>query len=76
MDPKEIKELRESLGLTKQEFATQLDCSVFTVTGWEMGKRKPSRAFQTILAGMKGKSKVNKTISLRAGETLIVKGVK
>ncbi len=42
-----IVELRERLGLTQQEFATRLDCSVSTISGWESGRGSPpSKKFQ------------------------------
>lgn len=37
----EIKELRESMGLTQQDFATLIPVKLSTVQTWESGKFKP-----------------------------------
>lgn len=37
----EIKELRESMGLTQQDFATLIPVKLSTVQTWESGKFSP-----------------------------------
>jgi DNA-binding transcriptional regulator YiaG len=37
-----IKELRNSLGLSQQQFAQKLGVGLMTVSRWERGKSKPS----------------------------------
>ena len=41
-DPARIRELRESLRLTQEEFARELGVSFTTVSRWENGHGKPS----------------------------------
>lgn len=41
MTPERIRECRETLGLSKQEFATKLGISLATVYRWENGETKP-----------------------------------
>lgn len=38
-----VKEIRQSLGLTQEEFAHQLGVTLCTVSRWETGKTTPSR---------------------------------
>jgi len=45
MDAKEIKELRQNLGLTQKEMAKALGCSINSVEHYEQGFRKPSKLF-------------------------------
>jgi len=42
MDKKEIKRLREMMGLSQQKFATKLGVGIVTVNRWESGKTIPS----------------------------------
>lgn len=37
-----IKELRESLGMTQEQFAREIGVSFSTVSRWETGRGKPS----------------------------------
>lgn len=41
-DPARIRELREALRLTQEEFARELGVSFTTVSRWENGHGKPS----------------------------------
>ena len=41
MNGKKIRELREAMDLSQQQFAVELDVSVQTVYRWEAGKSKP-----------------------------------
>jgi DNA-binding transcriptional regulator YiaG len=41
MTGKEIKELRQKLGLSQQAFATKVGVSMTSVSHWEVGKSKP-----------------------------------
>jgi len=43
MTPKEIKAIRERLGLTQKEFATRLKLDAITISRWERGEQRPSR---------------------------------
>jgi DNA-binding transcriptional regulator YiaG len=45
MKPEEIKEIRESIGITQEKFASLLGTTVCTVNRWENGKTKPSRLY-------------------------------
>lgn len=39
----EIKQLREALGMSREELAQKLGVSYFSVARWEIEKTKPSR---------------------------------
>ena len=39
---KDIKELREALGMTQEEFAREVGVSFSTVSRWETGRGQPS----------------------------------
>lgn len=56
MLPKEIRQLREKLGMTVQEFANTLGCSEASVYRWESGKREPYRANRRELINLQKKS--------------------
>ena len=45
MTPQEVKQLRESLGLTQLEFANKLETTPVTVCKWEKDVCKPSKLF-------------------------------
>lgn len=45
-DSHRIRSLRETLGLTQEEFARELGVSFTTVSRWENGHGKPSRLAQ------------------------------
>jgi putative transcriptional regulator len=45
----EIKEIRESTGLSRETFALYLNVSSSTVGGWEKGKHQPSGAALKLL---------------------------
>lgn len=42
MGPKEIKQVREAMGLTQAEFATRLGVTASALESWEQGRRRPS----------------------------------
>lgn len=42
MNKKEIKQLRQSLGLTQKELAARVRVDAVTVSRWERGQQKPS----------------------------------
>jgi len=45
MTPQEVKNLRESLGLTQLELANKLETTPVTVCKWENAVCKPSKLF-------------------------------
>jgi len=45
-----IKELRKSLNLTQEEFASLLGATTKTIHRWETGKNKPSKMAKVLLA--------------------------
>ena len=53
----EIRKLRETLGLTQEEFAKKLGADRVTIARWESGKSKPtglySRALEKLQATVK-----------------------
>lgn len=52
-----VRELRDRLGLTQEDFARALGMSVSTVCRWEKGQSKPSKlAYMSIVraAGLRG----------------------
>jgi DNA-binding transcriptional regulator YiaG len=42
MRSEEIKQLRKSMRMSQQAFATELGIGIATVSRWELGKCKPS----------------------------------
>jgi DNA-binding transcriptional regulator YiaG len=57
MDKEEIKELRNILGLSQQEFANKIGVGIATITRWEIGKCKPSRMANRKLIAIKHRTK-------------------
>lgn len=56
MQAKEVKEIRESLGLTQEKFAQLLNVTTGTINRWEKGVSKPSPlAIEKIESCMKKK---------------------
>ncbi len=45
MTPEEIQEIRRSLCVSQEKFASLLGTTVVTVNRWENGKTKPSRLY-------------------------------
>ncbi len=44
-----VKETRQKMGLTQQEFAYRLGVAVSTVARWESGDKTPSRMARTLI---------------------------
>jgi len=42
----EIREIRESMGLSPEQFSRLLNCSFMTIYNWENGSNKPSPIFR------------------------------
>jgi len=57
--PKEIKRLREDLGLTQERLARELDISFSTVNRWENGKSCPKGLFLKALKELRSQTKSN-----------------
>lgn len=53
MTQQEIKELRESLGLSQSGLAKLLGCTQAAISQWEDNERKPDRYFQHMLRELK-----------------------
>lgn len=49
MNGTQVKELREKLSLSREQFARRLGISFFTVWRWENGKQKPSPMAEELL---------------------------
>ena len=43
MDKDTIRQIREALGLTQEDFAHKIGATSITVSRWERGKARPSR---------------------------------
>jgi putative transcriptional regulator len=52
MGRKEIKQARESLEMTQEEFAEKIGVSVQTVRSWEQGFRKPGALSLALLGAL------------------------
>ena len=52
MTQDEIRQLRQKLGLTQEEFARRLGVSWNTIARWETGTRKPGKFAQIVLRQM------------------------
>lgn len=59
----EIKQLREDLGMSREDLAQKLGVSYFSIARWESGKTKPSRlalrALEDLEKRVKSKKKLN-----------------
>lgn len=55
MKPERVKEIREAMGLTQEDFAHKLGTSVSTVNRWENGKNRPGRMATRLLEMMADK---------------------
>lgn len=49
MNGLQVKEIRDRLNISREEFARRLGISFFTVLRWEKGKRNPSPMAQKLL---------------------------
>jgi putative transcriptional regulator len=49
VEPSEIAQARQSIGLSQAEFATALHISRRTLQEWEQGRRSPSGAAQALI---------------------------
>lgn len=49
MTAREVREIRESLGLTPAAFSRRLNVEESTVCRWENGQRSVSKPYQTII---------------------------
>ena len=58
--PKIVKQLRERLGLTQEQFAQKVGVTFSTVNHWENGKRTPQPFLVRRLVEMKEESDVKK----------------
>jgi DNA-binding transcriptional regulator YiaG len=56
MEAKEIKALRESLGISQQEMSTRLGVSLMTISRWERGISIPSNLAGEKLQALKAKT--------------------
>lgn len=45
----QIRAARERLGMSRDELAAKLGCSVMTIYNWEKGRTRPSRPYRRIL---------------------------
>ena len=48
--PAEIRQIRESVGVSQANFARMLGISLRTLQDWEQGRRRPNQAAQSLLA--------------------------
>lgn len=48
--PREIRQIRESVGASQANFARMLGISLRTLQDWEQGRRRPNQAAQSLLA--------------------------
>jgi putative transcriptional regulator len=57
MTPKQIKQLRQRLELTQEQFAERLYVKRLTVIRWESGTNKPRGIFLKLLGELAAKAK-------------------
>ena len=63
MDGVQVREIRDSLKLSREKFAHLLGVSFFTVYRWERGERRPSAMAETLLKQVaKGRVKMNRIV--------------
>lgn len=60
MDSKEIKRLREEIGLSQEQLAREIGVSLRSVARWESGEGKPSQMALRALTGFAKKAKVKR----------------
>jgi len=58
MDAQRIRELRQRLMMTQEDFAHMIGVTFSTVNRWENGKSQPNRIAVRLLAGLEKKAKV------------------
>jgi DNA-binding transcriptional regulator YiaG len=75
MTKERIKEVRESLEMTRQEFATALNASMDSVEAWENGRRNISSVFAEKVQELAriGKKGAIRNIVAEAGDTVIIR---
>jgi putative zinc finger/helix-turn-helix YgiT family protein len=74
LSPKEIKALRDRLGVTQKEIAELLQIGAKSWSRWENGRERPSRSMNILMRALDdGKMDLNYLRSLRAGTRLNVK---
>jgi DNA-binding transcriptional regulator YiaG len=57
MDPQRIRELRQRMQMTQEDFAHMIGVTFSTVNRWENGKSQPNRIAVRLLAGLEKKAK-------------------
>jgi DNA-binding transcriptional regulator YiaG len=57
MTPARIRKLRESLGLTQEEFAKRIGAARETIARWELGTAKPKGLYLQALEKLKARAK-------------------
>jgi putative transcriptional regulator len=57
MDPERIRNLRQRLQLTQEDFAHLIGVTFSTVNRWENGKSTPNRIANRLLAGLERKQR-------------------
>ena len=57
MSPKEVKRIRQRLGLTQQQFAGALQVARESVARWEVGMSKPKGLYLKALEELAAKTK-------------------
>lgn len=70
LEKKNIKELRESIGMSRQEFCTVFDVPYRTLQSWEHGTREMSALTKRLLAYfiLNEKNKQNSEVSNEDGK--------
>ena len=59
MNPHQIRDLRQRLQLTQEDFAHMIGVTFSTVNRWENGKSQPNRIALRLLANLEKKFKVS-----------------
>jgi DNA-binding transcriptional regulator YiaG len=59
MEPSRIRDLRQRLRLTQEDFAHMIGVTFSTVNRWENGKSQPNRIALRLLAGLEKKARVS-----------------
>ena len=73
MKAKEIKAIRKKLSISQQELAAAAGVSVSSIKAWETGKRSISSVYEQILKALISNDEIKREVTLKPGETLIVK---
>lgn len=70
VEPKGIKLVRESYGMTQPEFAEMLGVSVASLRNWEQGRREPAAAAKSLITSFAKTASAKATTRVATGRAV------